>query len=202
MESWIIGAIRSMGVFGVALLMFLENVFPPIPSEVIMPLAGYLSTQGGMSFAGAIAAGTAGSLAGALVWYWVGRRVTEDRLCGWVERHGVWLAMDPADVHRAREFFERHGRSGVLVGRLLPVVRTLISVPAGFARMPLLPFLLYSAAGTLAWTAALAWAGRALGSLFGEVDRYLGYLTWAVIALSLVAYVSRVARLRKRRARG
>lgn len=201
MESWIIGAIRSMGVFGVGLLMFLENVFPPIPSEVVMPLAGYLASQGGMSFAGAIAAGTIGSLAGALVWYWVGRRVTEDRLCGWVERHGVWLAMDPQDVHRAREFFERHGRSGVLVGRLLPVVRTLISVPAGFARMPLLPFLLYSAAGTLAWTAALAWAGRALGSLFGEVDRYLGYLTWAVIALAAVAYVYRVVKL-KRRARG
>ena len=201
MESWIIGAMRSMGVFGVGLLMFLENVFPPIPSEVVMPLAGYLSTQGGMSFFGAIAAGTVGSLAGAALWYAVGLRVTEERLCGWVERHGVWLAMDPEDVHRARAFFERHGRSGVLLGRLLPVVRTLISVPAGFARMPLVPFLLYSAAGTLAWTAALAWAGRALGRMFGEVDRYLGYLTWAVIALAAVTYVYRVIKL-KRRARG
>ncbi len=198
MEGWIIEAIRSMGVFGVGLLMFLENVFPPIPSEVVMPLAGYLSAQNGMSFAGAVAAGTIGSLAGATLWYAVGRRVTEERLCGWVERHGVWLAMAPEDVHRARAFFERRGRAGVLLGRLLPVVRTLISVPAGFARMPLVPFLLYSAVGTLAWTAALAWAGRALGRLFGEVDRYLGYLTWAVIALAVVAYVYRVAKLRKR----
>jgi membrane protein DedA with SNARE-associated domain len=199
MDGWIIEAIRGMGVWGVGLMMFLENVFPPIPSEVVMPLAGYLSSQNGMSFAGAVAAGTTGSLAGASLWYAVGRRVSEERLCRWVERHGVWLAMAPGDVHRAREFFERHGRTGVLLGRLLPVVRTLISVPAGFARMPLVPFLLYSAVGTLAWTAALAWAGRALGSLFGEVDRYLGYLTWAVLALATVAYAYRVAKLKRAR---
>lgn len=199
MEGWIIEAIRGMGVWGVGLMMFLENVFPPIPSEVVMPLAGYLSAQNGISFAGAVAAGTVGSLAGAALWYAVGRRVSEERLCRWVERHGIWLAMEPRDVRRAREFFERHGRAGVLFGRLLPVVRTLISVPAGFARMPPVPFLLYSAAGTLAWTAALAWAGRALGQLFGEVDRFLGYLTWTVLALAVVAYVHRVAKLKRAR---
>jgi membrane protein DedA with SNARE-associated domain len=199
MEGWIIEAIRGMGLWGVGLLMFLENVFPPLPSEVIMPLAGFLSTADGMSFAGAVAAGTAGSLAGAVLWYLVGRRVTEERLCGWVERHGAWLAMEPRDVHRAREFFERHGRAGVLFGRLLPVARTLISVPAGFARMPFLPFLLYSAAGTLAWTAALAWAGRILGTYFREVDRYLGYATWVVLVAATGWYAYRVAKLKRAR---
>jgi membrane protein DedA with SNARE-associated domain len=197
MQAWIIQAIRSMGVFGVGLLMFLENVFPPLPSEVIMPLAGYLSSTGAMSFWGAVAAGTVGSLAGASLWYAVGRRVTEEQLCRWVERHGAWLAMEPRDVHRAREFFERHGRSGVLFGRLLPVARTLISVPAGFARMPPAPFLLYSAAGTFVWTLALAWAGRILGTLFGEVDRYLGYLTWAVLVVGTGWYAYRVVKLKR-----
>lgn len=201
MEEWVIEAIRSLGVLGVGLLMFLENVFPPLPSEIIMPLAGYLSTTSGMSFWGSVAAGTLGSLAGALLWYAVGRRVSEARLCRWVERHGAWLAMEPEDVRRARRFFDRHGRAGVLLGRLVPVARTLISVPAGFARMPLLPFLLYSALGSAVWTGVLAWAGRLLGTYFGEVDRYAGYVTWAVLAAGTAGYVYRVVKLKRGRRR-
>src|SRR5690606_33511039 len=145
----------EMGVIGVGLLMFAENVFPPLPSEVIMPLAGYLSTRGQMSYWGAVAAGSIGSLAGAAFWYWVGRRLTYQQLRGWIAEHGAWLAMTPQDVARAVESFGRHGRRSVLLGRMVPVVRTLISVPAGFSRMPSPDFLVASAVGTTLWTLAL-----------------------------------------------
>jgi membrane protein DedA with SNARE-associated domain len=197
MDAWIVDAIRSMGLPGVALLMFLENVFPPIPSEVVMPLAGYLSSTQGMSFWGAVAAGSAGSLGGATVWYAVGRSVSEERMRGWVERHGAWLATTPDDVERARRFFERRGGVSVLLGRLLPVVRTLISVPAGFARMPLIPFLLYSAVGTAVWTGFLAATGRFLATHLPALDRYLGLLTWIVIGAAVAWYAWRVMQLKR-----
>ncbi|HEX2187723.1 MAG TPA: DedA family protein [Longimicrobiaceae bacterium] len=197
MDGWIIEAIRSLGVPGVGLLMFLENVFPPLPSEVVMPLAGYLSARGGMSIWAVVAAGSAGSLAGAALWYAVGRTVSEERLLGWVERHGAWLAMTPEDVGRARRFFQDHGGVSVLVGRLLPVVRTLISVPAGFSRMPLVPFLLYSAVGTVLWTGLLAWVGRFFATWLPQVERYLGVATWVVIGAALAWYVHRVVGLKR-----
>src|SRR5690349_1819049 len=99
--TWIIDLVQRLGVGGVGILMLAENVFPPLPSEVIMPLAGYLSARGEMDFWAAVAAGTTGSLTGAGFWYWVGRRFTHAELCGWVQRYGVWLAMTPDDVDRA-----------------------------------------------------------------------------------------------------
>lgn len=197
MESWIIDTVRNLGAVGIGVLMLLENVFPPLPSELIMPLGGYLSARGVMPFWSTVAAGTAGSLLGAVLWYAVGRRVTHERLRGWVEAHGAWLAMTPEDVDRASLWFGRHGGKAVLIGRLVPVIRTLISVPAGFSRMSFLPFLLYSAVGTSLWTTALAYAGRLLGSQFHQVDRYLGPIAWAVIAASVVAYVYRVVQIRR-----
>jgi membrane protein DedA with SNARE-associated domain len=155
--------VSELGVVGIALLMFAENLFPPLPSEIIMPLAGYLSTRGRMNVSAATLAGSAGSLAGALFWYWVGRRLTHGQLQRWVERHGTWLTMTPDDLDHAVKWFSGHGRYSVLLGRLMPVVRTLISVPAGFARMPLGQFLALSAVGTVAWTGALTLAGRLLG---------------------------------------
>jgi membrane protein DedA with SNARE-associated domain len=146
-ENWVVDVVRQMGPLGVALLMFLENLFPPLPSEVIMPLAGYLSARGEAPFWAMAVAGTLGSLAGAGFWYGVGRAVLHDRLCAWVDRHGTWLAMSPDDVARSTRWFARHGRASVFFGRLVPVVRTLISVPAGFSRMPLPQFLALSALG-------------------------------------------------------
>jgi membrane protein DedA with SNARE-associated domain len=199
-EDWVVELVRRMGPWGVALLMFLENLFPPLPSEVIMPLAGYLSVGGEASFWSVALAGTAGSLAGALVWYRVGLAMTRERLCAWVERHGVWLAMTPGDVDRAAEWFARHGRGSVLVGRLVPVVRTLISVPAGFTRMPPVLFVALSAVGTATWTIALAYAGRLLGSRFGQVERWMGPASSAIVAAAVAWYAWRVVRiLRDRR---
>jgi membrane protein DedA with SNARE-associated domain len=202
MQDWVVEVVRQMGPLGVALLMFLENVFPPLPSEIIMPLAGYLSARGEAPFWAMVAAGTAGSLAGAYVWYAIGRAVTHDRLCAWVDAHGAWLAMVPGDVDRATGWFSRHGRWSVFFGRLVPVVRTLISVPAGFTRMPAAPFLALSALGTAVWTLALAYAGKLLGSRFHHVERWIGPVSSGIVILAVVWYVYRVARILHQRRRG
>jgi membrane protein DedA with SNARE-associated domain len=199
MHGWVIEFVDRLGAVGVALLMLAENVFPPLPSEVIMPLAGYLSARGDMNFVLAIAAGTVGSLVGAAFWYWVGRRVSYERFCDWVQTHGIWLAMTPADVDRVVRWFEGRGRYAVLVGRVVPFVRTLISVPAGFSGMPLPRFLLLSCIGTAIWTTTLAAAGRMLGQQFEDVDRLVGWATWAFIAAAAVGYVYRVIRIRRSR---
>lgn len=195
MQDWVVVVVREMGPLGVALLMFLENLFPPLPSEVIMPLAGYLSARGQAPFWMMVLAGTLGSLAGAWFWYAVGRAVSHDRLYAWVEKHGTWLAMVPDDVERATSWFNRHGRWSVFFGRLVPVVRTLISVPAGFTRMRPLPFLALSTLGTGIWTLVLAYAGRLLGSRFQQVESWIGPVSSGIVILAVVWYFYRVARI-------
>lgn len=195
MQDWVVDVVRQLGPLGVALLMFLENLFPPLPSEIIMPLAGYLSARGQAPFWVMVAAGSAGSLAGAWVWYAVGRALTPERLTAWVHAHGTWLAMVPQDVDRARDWFTRHGRWSVFFGRLVPVVRTLISVPAGFTRMRPLPFLALSALGTGIWTFLLAYAGRLLGSRFQQVEQWIGPASSTIVMLAVAWYFYRVARI-------
>jgi membrane protein DedA with SNARE-associated domain len=177
MFDWINDTIRALGYSGVAVLTFLENLFPPIPSEIVIPLAGFVAAQGDLSVWGVIGAGSVGSLAGATVWYEIGRRVGEKRLRAWVDRHGKWITLTAKDVDRAQDWFQRHGRTSILVGRLVPGVRTFISLPAGFTRMPLGEFLSYSAAGTIAWTAALAYAGVVLRANYELVGDYVGVAT-------------------------
>ncbi len=189
MFEWINETIRALGYSGVAVLTFLENLFPPIPSEIIIPLAGFVAARGDMQVWGVIVAGSFGSLVGALVWYEVGRRLGETRLRAWVDRHGKWLTLTARDVDRAQDWFRRHGRTSVLVGRMVPGVRTFVSLPAGFARMPMGAFLVYSAVGTIAWTAALAYAGVALRANYARVGDYVGVATnivFAVLGIMLV----------------
>lgn len=194
MSDWIVDFVRELGAVGIGLLMFAENVFPPIPSEIIMPLAGYLSTRGELGFWPAVLAGSVGSLAGASVWYWIGRSVEPDRLRRRLARGGVWLGLYEEDVDRASRWFNGRGQSSVLFGRLLPMVRTLISVPAGFARMPLILFIGLSALGTTAWTIALAYGGRVLGQRFEQLDQLIGPATWIITGALVVAYLVRVYR--------
>ena len=151
MFDWMIELIERGGYLGIVALMFLENLFPPIPSELIMPSAGFQASQGSLSLAGVMLAGTAGSLCGALFWYAVGRYAGENRLKRWASRHGRWLTLTPEDVDRADDWFDRHNAAAVFFGRLLPTIRTLISIPAGLFEMPPGPFLLYSALGTGLW---------------------------------------------------
>ena len=192
MFDWIVNIVRSLGYPGVALLTFLENVVPPIPSELIMPLAGFIASRDGFTVAGAIAAGSIGSLAGAIGWYWVGRRVGEDRVRRFVRRHGRWAGLSGSDIDRALAWFRRHGGLAVLIGRLIPAVRTFISLPAGFARMPVLSFVLYTTAGTVAWTAALTYAGVLLGRNYEAVERYLGPASWVVVGGIVAWYLYKV----------
>jgi len=200
MEAFVQSTMERLGAFGIGLLMFLENIFPPIPSELIMPLAGYLATQGEMNILWVIASGTMGSLLGTLPWYYLGRRLGHDGVRRLASTHGRWLTMSPSDVDAASERFKRHGKASVLVGRLIPTVRTLISVPAGVANMPLGSFLLFSAVGTLVWTAALALAGFLLAQAYDIIERYVDPVSTTVLVILVAIYIYRVATYKEDRA--
>jgi membrane protein DedA with SNARE-associated domain len=194
MFDWITSTIRSLGYAGVVALTFLENLFPPIPSELVIPLAGFVAASGELNIWWVIVAGSVGSLAGAVLWYEIGRRVGERRLRAWVDRFGKWITLSAEDVDRAQGWFKRHGGSAVFLGRLVPGVRTFVSLPAGFAGMPRVPFLLYSATGTVLWTAALAYAGVLLKANFTIVGDYVGMASHVLLAGLGVLLVRRYIR--------
>jgi len=191
MFEWITDVISSLGYTGVALLTFLENLFPPIPSELVIPFAGYAAADGRLRLDVVIAAGSVGSLAGAYLWYEIGRRMGERRLRAWVARHGRWLTISVRDLDRAQQWFERHGRTAVFIGRLVPGVRTFVSLPAGFTRMPLGSFLVFSAIGTVGWTAALAYAGVLLQANYARVGDYVDIGTNVLLVVLGVIMVKR-----------
>ncbi len=192
MFDWISGFVQSSGYLGVALMMFAENVFPPIPSELIMPLAGFAVRNGEMSAVLAVLAGSAGSLAGAFLWYLLARRLGLAPLKRAAGRHGRWLTLTPQDIDDADRWFDRHGAKAVLFGRLVPAVRTLISVPAGLSGMPTAAFLIYSSIGTIVWTAFLTAAGYFLGSQYQSVQTYLNPVSNILIGVIVVWYLYRV----------
>lgn len=174
--------------------MLLENAFPPIPSELIMPFAGYVAARGDLHPAGVVAAGSAGSLLGALAWYAVGYWVGIDRLKRFAKRHGRWLTLSADEVDQAQRWFDRFGGIAVGFGRLIPAVRSIISVPAGVARMRLDRFLLWSTIGTTAWSALLVTLGYQLGTQFSEVERWLSPVSWVIVIGAVGVYLYRLAR--------
>lgn len=174
---------ESLGYFGIALLMFLENLFPPIPSELIMPLAGFTVAQGKMSMPLAITAGVVGTLLGALPWYGGGWLLGEERLGQLLDRLPRWTGLGGEDITKSTKWFNRHGQKAVLLGRLVPGIRTLISIPAGIARMSPLPFLVYSTIGTLGWTALLTYSGYFLGANYKLVEQYIDPLSKIVLLI-------------------
>ena len=198
MFDWITGLVEQTGYLGIALLMLAENVFPPIPSELIMPMAGFTAARGELNMVGVVVAGTAGSLAGALLWYYIGRWIGLERLKRWAAKHGRWLTISPEEVDEAAAWFNRHCGKAVLVGRLIPAVRTLISVPAGVAGMALMRFLAYSALGTALWTALLAAAGYLLEDQYQKVGDYLNPVSNVILGLIVLGYLYRVATFRRR----
>ncbi|MHA6767777.1 DedA family protein [Sphingobium ummariense] len=199
MNDWITEFVESMGYAGIALLMFLENVFPPIPSEVIMPLAGFSASEGRLSLAGVLLSGTAGTLAGAIFWYALARSLGETRLRRWAERHGRWLTMDDDDIGKLDTWFCRHGRWAVPAAHVVPGLRTLISIPAGIFAMPGGRFMILSILGAGLWNGMLGLAGYGLGEHFGEVDRYLGPASTAIMAALIGYYAWRVIRFKSNR---
>lgn len=185
-EQWV----AQWGYFGIFAAMVLENVIPPIPSEVIMPLAGFYVGQQKLQFVGVVLAGLLGTVVGALPWYGIGRLVNEERLKQWVERHGRWLGVSVQELDDSRHWFQRHGAAVVFWGRLIPAIRTLISVPAGIELMPFGPFLFWTTAGSLVWNVALTAAGWSLGSHWNQVLAWVKPVEGVVnklIALAIVA---------------
>jgi membrane protein DedA with SNARE-associated domain len=163
-----------------------------------MPMAGFAAAKGEMHLGWAIAAGSAGSLAGATGWYFVGCKIGERRLRSWVEQHGRWITLSNEDIDRARDWFQKYGPAVVFFGRLIPGLRTWISVPAGLNAMPLFPFLLYSLIGTILWTALLTWAGYFLGGNYELVEKFVGPLSTGVFVLFACWYVYRLLKRKGR----
>ena len=198
MATWVMEFISAAGYWSIVLLMFLENVFPPIPSELIMPLAGFMISERKLSFFGAIVSGTIGSVFGALPLYYAGSKLGEERIKRFTDRYGCWLTVSRQDIDRASGWFKRHGRGAVFICRLIPGIRSLVSIPAGIARMNVLSFLAYTAIGTAAWTALLVWLGYVMGSSFEKISDYLDPVSWVVFGAIAVFYVVRVITIRRR----
>jgi membrane protein DedA with SNARE-associated domain len=192
MTEWITTALAQMGYLGIVVLMVAENLFPPIPSELVMPFAGFAAARGELNLMGVILAGTLGSVLGALPWYYAGRLVGQQRLERWAARHGRWLTVSPQEVRSATDWFRRHCGKSVLLGRIVPTVRTLISVPAGVTRMSLTQFLLYTTIGSLVWNGMLATAGYFLDSRYEQVGAYLDPVAKTVLGLIMLTYLYRV----------
>ncbi|GAA0270807.1 DedA family protein [Cryptosporangium japonicum] len=196
-SGWVVDVVELLGPFGVGLLVLLENLFPPIPSEIILPLAGYLSGTGRLNVVTVIVAATLGSVIGALALYWLGAAVGEDRIRVWLRKLPL---MQESDLDRAQSWFDRHGGTAVLIGRIIPVVRSLISVPAGVQRMPVWKFTLYTTIGSGVWNTIFVVLGYVLGNQWETVGQYsdiLNYVVIGAIVLSVVYFGwKRVLRVR------
>jgi membrane protein DedA with SNARE-associated domain len=197
MTEWITNTIQSLGYFGIGLLMFVENLFPPIPSELIMPLAGFTAAQGNMGLVPAIAAGVIGTVLGALPWFYLGHFLGEDRIKRWITRHGTWLGISTKEINKSQQWFYRHGNKAVFFGRFIPGVRTLISLPAGFSDMPMPQFLVYSTLGALGWTMLLTFAGYLLGQNYTLVEEYLAPISKLVLGVLVLACIIWIVRRRR-----
>lgn len=191
MLSWIESTLNTLGYGGIVFLMFLENVFPPIPSELVMPLGGYTAARGDLSLLGVVIAGMLGSVLGALPLYYLGYFVGQKRLVSWADTYGRWLALDGEDVRRADSWFAKRGRWAIFVGRLVPGIRSLISIPAGVAKMGLPVFLLFTAFGTAAWAFLLAFLGYLLGENYERVSVWLGPVSKVLLGLIAAWLVGR-----------
>ena len=196
MVEWAQGFMERMGYFGVVLLMFLENVFPPIPSEVVMPFAGFTAARGRMTFVGVCVAGTLGSVLGALPLYHLGKVVGIERVKRWADRWGKWLTVSGEEVDASMNWFDRNGTRAVLIGRLVPGVRSLISIPAGACGMKLPKFLLYTTLGSAVWVSALAFAGFKLGEHWARVEKWMKPVGWVVVAAVVIVWAVRAWRRR------
>ena len=198
MSDWVIRLIAQSGYLGVGFLMFLETIFPPIPSEVIMPVAGVAAAKGHMSLGWVIASGTAGAMLGNIVWYLAARALGIIRLKPFIEKWGRWLTIEWPEIVRAERWFGTRGWLIVGVGRVLPTLRSIISVPAGLLKMRFSTFFVASTIGTAVWTALLAGAGYMLGEHYNNVDEVIGPLSNGIMALLVGGYVWRLVARRDR----
>jgi len=187
MTNWL-----DWGYFGIFLLMVLENVVPPVPSELIMSLGGIAAGQGKMDFLLLVLVGTSGCAVGNLFWWEIGRRFGYERLQPAIERWGRWLTLEWQDVETLRRFFDRWGGITVFVFRFMPIGRTVISIPAGLLHMPFWRFVIYTTAGSAVWNTILVGVGYWLGTNFETIDHWIAPVVTGVIALMVLLYIWRV----------
>ena len=191
--EWVVRTIEDSGYLGVGFLMFAETVFPPIPSEIIMSLAGLQAAQGELALSGVIGAGTAGAMLGNTFWYLLARALGLDRIKPWVERWGRWITMTWDEIQRGQRWFDRFGAAFVFLGRIVPTVRSLVSVPAGLLKMSFSRFVFWSTLGTAIWSTLLATAGYQLGQNYQQVDEWISPASNAIIVTLVAWYLWRVA---------
>lgn len=201
MSNWIIQIMEQLGYFGILLLMFLDNVFPPIPSEIIMPSAGFSASQGKLTLYGVILAGSSGSLIAAALLYWIGYQFSHDSIFKYVDRYGKYIFIQQKDIQKALVFFEKYGHRIVFFGRMVPAVRSLISIPAGMSRMPFWKFMFYSGLGTIIWTTFLACIGYYFGQNKILMDKIISHLSLVIITLAVIFIICYLYRKFKNKSR-
>ena len=194
MTDWIITIMEQLGYFGIALLMFFDTIFPPIPSEVIMPSAGFAASQGQLLLSGVIIAGSVGSLIAAALLYWLGLKIPNQKIFNWIDRYGQYFGIKAHNIQKALAWFEKYGHRMVFFGRMIPAIRSLIGIPAGMSRMPFWKFLAYSSLGTIIWTTFLAGVGYYFGNnvaLMQEIFNRVGYVILGIIFILLIYWAYR-----------
>ncbi len=191
MDDFIVSVVEQLGYIGIALLMVLENLFPPFPSEAIMGAGALAIERGSMEFWPLLIAGTAGTVVGNYAWYMVGDRLGYQRLGPFIDRFGHWLTMEWEDVERATGFFRKHGHWVVFFLRATPFMRTMISLPAGLAHMGKFKFLAFTAAGAAMWNALLILGTQWLARTFGEIEDIVSWIIIATIVLAIGGYLWR-----------
>ena len=192
LATWAQDVIEQFGYVGVALLVVAENVFPPIPSEIVLPFAGFVAQRGSESVVLMILAATVGSVGGALIMYWIAAVIGDERLHAFTRKFGKWVQIREVDLTRAEEWFDRHATSAVLLGRCVPLIRSVVSIPAGVRRMKLVPYIAYTFVGSLVWNILLIGAGALLGDNWervGDVMSPIQKLVELMVVVAIVAFV-------------
>ncbi|WP_323708298.1 DedA family protein [Mammaliicoccus sciuri] len=192
MESWITSVMEHFGYFGIALLILLENVFPPIPSEVILTFGGFMTTKSDLTVLGVVVASTIGSVGGAVILYWIGRILNVERIERIIEKWGKYLRLTKEDVRKADAWFDKYGPWTVFFCRFIPLIRSLISVPAGMSGMNQWLFLVLTTIGTLIWNLVLVLVGAKVGDNWHQIVNYMdvySHFMYAVIAIGIIVFI-------------
>ncbi|ASA23197.1 DedA family protein [Paenibacillus donghaensis] len=189
MKVWITDFMEHFGYLGIFLMLALENVFPPIPSEVILPFGGFMTTTSSMTITGVVLAATGGSLLGAVILYYIGRLLDVSRMERLVDRWGGIIRISKKDIHKADAWFDKYGYWTVLFCRMIPLVRSLISIPAGMSGMKFGVFMLFTTIGTLGWNVLLVFIGAALGESWEDIGAYMNVYSNVVYVLLAVGFV-------------
>lgn len=195
-SAWVLIIMEKFGYLGIIFAMFAENVFPPIPSELIMPAAGFAVARGDLNLILVILAGTLGSVLGALPLYYLGRLLNEDRLMVFTEKYGKYVFVKPSDIRSSSVWFDKHGSKAVFFGRMVPGIRSFISIPAGMSKMPLLPFLAFTALGSSIWTSLLTIAGYYFGENYEVIETMLAPYSKGFLFLAVVIIITWVMKRR------